>query len=830
MIANFEPKCIEYAKSNGPAKDDGMAWCLCLAKFLKLNGFSLEKAAMHLSRLAVSGEGDPLDDEEILMHCRASWVNEKELTCKELILCKSFAPGCSEDACPEYEPPTIPIDSGPTLKRVLMSDPPGTIGIDGDGKVKIRKSIATKDGGLMEVMEWISDCPAFIHTETLAEHQREFIFEGLGANDKNKVRFCMPAEDLADSKKFKACLINAFGAANRVGTLTFEIVQQITKNTIHRRRLLMPVWVDGKPMVPGTNFSDDIEYRFLEMIPANVYAGDLEKAKIVLGKLLDIPGPMTILVTAILGSPIYARWFLNDRFGVGMWGTTGSMKTSITKKAMCIYGIGYNDDANLLKHGKSGSTAVGELEILASAGILPEVVDNVKSVDPRDAQQYISMVHAVIEGKEKVRGKKDGGVRNSKPFLCTPIITGEIKPDEASTSARVLNLKWEEPKSKVEVDFVQSHISDLPVIGFHWLKFLATIDNPDGGFEETRSKKTDEFNKENYTNSGRLATIYGLLKITWDLVCKSPFGDVFQARTEKFLLELDNACAGQGRMVSDETEVAKFMRGIAAILAAQPHLIQKNAVQMPDEYGKTYRQEVIGRWMEDGDLFLIPDQTLRVLKSLGVFSQIPTIGSITDALAQSKFITEKDGRKRVQQRVNDSRPRGWLIPRDKLPIDNDSFCDNENDMKRPDVTKSPSSPSKKQNIYEGKLENSEKKNDENACDNGDNDIDIDSNRVVDSDSNINILSPNLSQNLSQPIPKSETTEYKMLKAMDKDAKAESQKIDRSTPTTPQSTCSHIMARIRKSGKPVSNFAVRTEMRSAGYDLSGKEIEELMGGD
>ena len=764
MIANFEPPCVAYAKANGPAAGDEVAWCMNLAKFLKSAGFSIEKTAMHLSRLSVAGEGD-LDDETILSLCRSAWASKNELTCCELIISKSFNAGCTEEACPEYVPPIIPDDSGPTLKRVVISDPPGSIGVSDDGKVKIRKSVSTKDGKLIEVLEWISDCPAYIHTETIAESQREFIFEGLGAIDKTKARFCMPAEDLADIKKFKSALINAFGAANRVGTLTFEIVQQITKNTIHRRRLSMPVWIDGKPMVPGTNFSDDIEYRLLEMIPAAVYAGDLDKAKAVLGELLDIPGPMTILVTAILGSPIYARWFLNDRFGVGMWGTTGSMKTSITKKAMCIYGIGYNDDANLLKHGKSGSTAVGELEILASAGILPEIVDNVKSVDPRDAQQYISMVHAVVEGKEKVRGKKDGGVRNSKPFLCTLIVTGEIKPDEASTSARVLNLKWEEPKDKTNVDFVQAHISDLPVIGFNWLTFLANIDDPRIGFDEMRSQMTDKFNAENYVNSGRLATIYALLRTTWDLVCRSPFGEVFQTRTKKFIAELDNACASQGRMVSDETEVAKFMRGIAAILAAQPHLIQKNAVQMPDEYGKTYRQEVIGRWMEDGDLFLIPDQTLRVLKSLGVFSQIPTIGSITDALAQSKFIIEKDGKKRVQQRVNDARPRGWLIPRDKLPIDNDEFGDNENDMKRPDVTKSPSSQPKIQSVNEGKLENSPGKNDEKTCDDGDKDIDIVSNRVVDSDSNINILSHSLSPTLS-PVTEDNDTRIRLAARME----------------------------------------------------------------
>ena len=53
------------------------------------------------------------------------------------------------------------------------------------------------------------------------------------------------------------------------------------------------------------------------------------------------------------------------------------------------------------------------------------------------------------------------------------------------------------------------------------------------------------------------------------------------------------------------------------------------------------------------------------------------------------------------------------------------------------------------------------------------------------------------------------------------------KIDMPTPTDKQSTCNRVMSRIRKSGKPVSNFVVRTEMRNSGYDLDGKEIEELM---
>lgn len=737
------PPCIEHAIQTGPEPDEAVAWILILGKWLKKEGVAEQTAPLQLTRwLNASDSMEDLDDEDILAFCKTAYMAEDEISCNKLMV--AFPKGCAGEACPLYVRPVVPLTDGPTAKRIYLSDESGSVGVDEDGTVKAVKSIATKDGSTKNVLVWLSDCMVYVHTETIAERQREFIFQGVGAADKIPVKFCLPAEDLAEPKKFRAALINSFGAANRVGNLTFEIVQQITKNTIKRRRLLAPAWVDGKPMVPGLGLADDIEFRLLEVIPAMVYDGDLAVAKVTLGKLLDIPGPTPILVTAILGSPIYARWFLNDRFGVGMWGLTGSLKTSITKKAMSVYGIGYNDDANLLKHGKIGSTSVGAMEYFVGAGILPQILDNVKSVNPKDVLEYVGIIHAVIEGREKARGKKDGGLRKSKEFLCTPIVTGEIKPDEASTSARILNLKWREPDSKAEVDYVQAHISNLPVIGYHWLRFLAGIQDPRDGFDEVRSCKTDEFNRQNYVNSGRLATIYALLRATWNLLCRSPFADVFEPRTERFLKVLDEVSAEQGAMVSEETEVAKFMRGIASVISAQPHLIQQHERQMPDEYGKTYRSEIIGRWMENGDLFLIPDQTLRVLKALGVFSQIPTIGSITDALAQSKCIETREGKKRIQQRVNDARPRGWLIPKDKLPLDDDSFCDTENGYNRPVVTKSPPSQPKINESFQANLEKSEKKNEEIAGDNGDKELDIDKNKEVDSDDKNNILSHTLS--------------------------------------------------------------------------------------
>lgn len=666
MNTVLEPPCVAYAKEHGPAPDDSLAWTLNLAAWLKKQEHPLDTTPMQIIRwLNASDSLEDMGDEEVLATCKAAYNNSSEISCNDLMGCPSFSPGCSQEACPLYVQPVVPLVEGPTAKRLFLSDPPGTVGVCEDGTVGI--VVTAKNDNTF--IDWISDCMVYIHTETIAENEREFVFEGIGATDKRKVRFTMPAEDMADAKKFKAALINAFGAANRVGKLTFEVVQQITKDTITRRRLCAPAWVEDMPMVPGVALADDIEFKLLPMIPAEVHDGNLEASLETLGKLLDIPGPTMILVTIVLGSPIYARWFQNDRFGAGVWGRTGSMKTSIAKKTMCIYGTGYNDDANLLKHGKSGSTAVGELEVLAGAGILPEIIDNVKSVDPRDAQQYIATIHAVIEGKDKIRGKKDGGIRNSKPFLCTPIVTGEVKPDEASTSARILNLKWTEPKSKVELDYVQRNLADLPVIGYHWLRYLAAIDfDITAGFDEVRTRKTDLFNSRNYTNSGRLATIYSLVRLTWDQLCKSPLADAFKPRTDRFLEALDAACEDQGSMVTEETEVSKFISGINAILSSQPHLIQQYENQMPDEYGKSYRQDVIGRWIEHKedraakDLFLIPEPTLNTLKRLGVFTQIPTPGSITDALFQSGYLADqKSKRRRVQQKMNGYRVYGWQI-------------------------------------------------------------------------------------------------------------------------------------------------------------------------
>jgi putative DNA primase/helicase len=534
---------------------------------------------------------------------------------------------------------------------VSIKDPIGTIGTAEDGTVK--EVIESNDG--TRSLKWLSDCPTTISIETAANNETEFTFEGVGAKDKRRVHFTMLAADAADGRKFKAAMVNAFGAGNKLGELKFEMVQGLTRNnTKLMKRIEIPIWNGNIPLLPGVGLADNVEYKLSQMTPAEVYDGDIEIAKDCLRRLLALHKYAPIVITAIFGAPAYARWFINDRFGIGLWGSTGSLKTSFVQAALSVYGTGYLNDEAILKHGKAGATQVAALEIFVNSGFLPQLLDNVKTVDEKDSQQYISEIQAVIEGREKQRGKKDGGLRDSRVFACTPIITGEIRPEEASTTARVLNLTWNRPMDLAGLTYVQQHVSTMPVIGYHWLRFLSETDGRlMDGFNEERTCKMNTFNAKKYTNPGRLATIYVLLRTSYDLLCESPFGDVFLAFKDRFISALDEAIEAQGATVTEETEVEKFLIGLAELIASNPEIIQGMD-------SNTSKGEVIGKYTKKG-LFLMPELTLNELREIRVFTQKPSVDSMTKALHSKGLLVKDGGHLKYRLHVNLKKVRGWML-------------------------------------------------------------------------------------------------------------------------------------------------------------------------
>ena len=542
-------------------------------------------------------------------------------------------------------------EASPTIRKVSIEDQSGTVGLAEDGTVK--QVMIGKDE--VKSLKWVSDCALYIETETSANNATEFTFKGEGAKDHREISFTLSV-DATLPDRFKVALRNAFGAVNQVGKLDFEMVQRLTRNCRKIRRIEVPSWNGSIPMIPGVSLASDTEFRLSPMTPAKVSDGDLQVAKDLLRTLLKTHPFTSILVTAIMGAPAVARWRPDDRIAVAMWAGTGTQKTTVAKACMSIYGSEYQSDRYLLKHGRGGSTVVAALEIMARAGILPQILDDVKAVDPKDHQNYVSVVHAVIEGSDKQRGKKDGGLREAQIFRSTPIITGEVRPEEASTDARVCNLSWSKPNLAL-LNEIESRAGEMPIIGYHWLRFLAETDlNLNDGFNAARSKKELEFSRAGFTtNPGRLATIYTVLMAAWKLLCESPLGEVFKEATEDFTRSLTRAIQEQGSIVNSDTEASKFLAGVNELLASQPLLFQ--AASTDGSYSK-----IIGKRTDEG-LFLLPNETLAELDKLKVFTQKPTVDSMGKALADAgKLILGKDGHHRqILRRVNGVVARGWMV-------------------------------------------------------------------------------------------------------------------------------------------------------------------------
>jgi len=627
----------------------------------------------------------------------------------------------------------------PKISRVTPDSPAGAIGVAPDGRVR---QVKEQDGN--KTLAWISDCALYIKVETRAKEATEFVFCGKGAVDGREVTFTLPAADAADNRKFRAALVNAFGAKNRVGKLNFETVQGISTNPKVIKRVEVPAWEGSTPYLPGLG-TDEVEFRLSSKIPAEVYDGDLQAAKDALRKLLKVHRYAPILVAAIFGAPAIARWHRKDRFGLGLWGLTGTLKTSTVLAATCVYGPGYIDEPRL-KAGQHGSTVNAAAEIFAAAGFLPQLYDNLKAVSTKDVEGYVGLIHAVLEGGEKARSKKDGGLRDAREFSCTPIITGEVRPEEAATSARVLNLNWGGANPGV-LSEVQAQFDVLPVLGYHWLRFLSTKSTMP--FDRT---KAEEFTQKHYVNPNRLATIHGLLTGVWALL-EEAFGDVIAERTADFKAALDDATQVQGAAVSEETEVAKFLSGLEELLAANPGLLQYV------DGIKTISGAVIGRWMEDG-IFLLPTETLNELDKIRAFTQKPSIDSLTEALDSMRLlIRDPDGvHKKYRMRLNQGNPRGWYLRwplkggDGNVPTGNglgNGSGNTKNGGGRPDVPKFPLFPQKMSKcFFEGDSEENleevgeEKTFQQNSGNNGNNGNRYSNNKVIDIDFDSKNLFPN----------------------------------------------------------------------------------------
>ena len=361
-----------------------------------------------------------------------------------------------------------------------------------------------------------------------------------------------------------------FGARNRVNGLTGDIIQSLTLDVKKLTLISSPRWIDGKLAIPGldgTGFKFDLSRR----VPANLSTGEEKKGLSALKLILDTwPAENSaILIAADLASPLCGRWFPGDRFGLALVGTTGrGLKTEALKHVMAIYGTGFLSEESLLRWGE-GATNNAMLAIASACGCLPTGIDNYKATQRDGASKFVSVVHTILEGRERERLNRNAELRETREYASTLLVTGEDLPEEASTVARLLPVEWSTPPNLDKLTELQAIANHLPAVGRLWCGHLSSIaELPMDAWKASRSELVNVAKEAGAINPGRIGTTVAILKQVWMMALSSPLGEVLKDYSSDFENGLVSLIKNTAEAAEEATEAYQFVDTLRELISS----------------------------------------------------------------------------------------------------------------------------------------------------------------------------------------------------------------------------------------------------------------------
>lgn len=448
---------------------------------------------------------------------------------------------------------------------------PGVPGVDKDGIIYHRTEKVNKKGEPVYVKTKICDGYCCITEETRDEiGEASFTVEGRGSKDGHVFKFDITGRDFSDKRKLKAALVAHFGARNRVKELTGDVIQSLTLDVKKLTLITSPRWIDGKLAVPGldgTGFKFDLSRR----VPANLSTG-WEMGGLAALKLILDTWPAenaAILIAADLASPVCGRWFPGDRFGLALVGTTGrGLKTEALKHVMAIYGAGFLSEETLLRWGE-GATNNAMLAIASACGCLPTGIDNYKATQRDGASKFVSVVHTILEGRERERLNRNAELRETREYASTLLVTGEDLPEEASTVARLLPVEWSTPPNLDKLTELQAIANHLPAVGRLWCEHLSSVaELPMDAWKTSRSELVNMAKEAGAINPGRIGTTVAILKQVWMMALSSPLGEVLKDYSSNFENGLVSLIKNTAEAAEDATEASQFVDTLKELISS----------------------------------------------------------------------------------------------------------------------------------------------------------------------------------------------------------------------------------------------------------------------
>ena len=481
----------------------------------------------------------------------------------------------------------------------------------------------------------IADFTASIVEEIADEHgNSHLVIEGHGLR-RGTFRCEISGQDFGSDVRLLATLTAATGGIdivyNAMSPHLRPAIGKLTtvENRPQRVRYYRTGWQDDSYLsflMPGMDDTTLISVPRQIAYEAPNPQADLDLGLISLTNLVDAMKPelTTPIIAALFMPPMLRPAGLgNERVAVFIAGRTGSLKTSWAQTAMCLYGPGFASNDNLLKLGE-GATRNAIMAFAAHAHDMPLLIDNYKPNTGNGKNDFVNLIHNILEGGDRKRSSRDGELRDTKLVRCIPIVTGEDLPrDDAASIARILlvTFDWQRGEPNDLLTSAQENSEHLCAVGWAWITWLRSDEGRTAvkaagkAFPRLRTEWAARLSRieKDSANIARVASNLAVNQLAWDLVCQHPqIGPALHSYSQAHAAGLRAIARTMAKSTVEALEAHQYRAALRELLGSGQYKLVERSLGKPTDYE---RDRVLG-WVDNGGVYLMPAIALNAIKRL----------------------------------------------------------------------------------------------------------------------------------------------------------------------------------------------------------------------
>ena len=440
-------------------------------------------------------------------------------------------------------------------------------------------------------------------------------------------------ETFGSSGKLRTALEAAAGALDTVfakmemhlGPAIKLLSEGLTVQRLHRYD--RTGWIDGTFYLPGRT-PEGVTVELPKSLPyCNTPITDEAGAVDAIGLLMQAMKPeySPIVFSAVIAPPLASLAGLsNHRFGFMLKGQTGTYKTGQIMAFMSMWGEGFLDKKNLIRWG-TGTTANAAMVVATGAYHLPFFLDNYKANTGDGESGFVSLMHTMLEGREKLRQHgKTGKLRQERDIEAWPICTGEDMPQsDPATVARFLVVPAVKNENGIP-DGIKwgGSVTRLAQVGPMWLNWLESDAGKQASDKLAANFDTAQIEWRKYLlgcnkgmpNVDRVASTLALNEACFYAATLHPvFGHVLSPYLVHHKNGLRSIAEQMSGATTDGLEAYRFVNAIREMLSTGRAILVKSQMHQ-DEMVNADKENIIGWADGDGGAYLYPGTARKMVE------------------------------------------------------------------------------------------------------------------------------------------------------------------------------------------------------------------------